>query len=59
MAREGRTDHSQETLRQAGKTIEDLKDNPGLQDTLAHSERLHIQSKKLGGVQQQSMFPQS
>jgi hypothetical protein len=58
LAREGQTPHSQELLRQANKTQADLKDNPSLQDTLAHSEKLLIESRRMGGgFIQKSLFP--
>ena len=49
LTREGKTEHAQEILRQANKTPEDLKSNPAFQNILEHSERLHQQSRRLGG----------
>jgi hypothetical protein len=49
LARQGKTENAQQLLKQAGKTESDLEANPAFRDTLEHSERLHIQSKKLGG----------
>ena len=37
LAREGKTEHAQEILRQANKTPEDLKSNPAFQNILEHA----------------------
>jgi len=55
LAARGQTEHAKLLLREAGKTEQDLEANPALREALAHSERLHQQSRKLGGVPIQSI----
>jgi hypothetical protein len=55
LARQGQTENAKQILREAGKTEQDLEQNPALRDAFAHSERLHQASKRLGGVPIQSI----